>query len=70
MKVSCSNSFAPGDVVRRQRPCLVGDGKIQFTGVFPLLNATDATLDCKNDLFSSQNAFSTKGSIIIRFFTS
>jgi hypothetical protein len=57
MKVSCSNGFAPGDVVRWWRPCLVGDWKIQFTGVFPLFNATDATLDCKNDLVSSQNAF-------------
>ncbi len=36
------------------------------TGVFPLFNATDATLDCKNDLVSSQNAFS----IIIQFFKS
>ncbi len=70
MKVSCSNGFAPGDVVRRRRPCLVGDWIIQFTGVFPLINATDATLDCKNDLVSSQNAFSTKGSIIIQFFKS
>jgi hypothetical protein len=25
MKVSCSNGFAPGDIVRRRRPCLVGD---------------------------------------------
>jgi hypothetical protein len=70
MKVSCGNGFAPGDVVRRGRLCLVGDGKIQFTGVFPLSGATDATLDCKNYLVSSQNAFSTKGSIIIRFFKS
>ncbi len=70
MKVSCSNGFAPGDVVRWRRPCLVGDWKIQFTGIFPLFNATDATLDCKNDFVSSQNAFSTKGSIIIRFFNS
>ncbi len=70
MKVSGSNGFAPGDVVRRRRPCLVGDWKIQFTGVFPLCNATDATLGIKNDLVSSQNAFSTKGSIIIRFFKS
>ena len=38
--------------------------------VFFLSDATDATLDCKNDLVSSQNAFSTKGSIIIRFFKS
>ncbi len=68
MKVSCSNGFAPGDVVQWRRPCLVGDWKIQFTGVFPLFNATDATLDCKNDLVSSQKAFSTKGLIIIRFF--
>jgi hypothetical protein len=43
-------------------------GKIQFTGVFPLSDATDVTLDCKNDMVLSQNAFSTKGSIIIRFF--
>ncbi len=70
MKVSCSNGFAPGDVVRRWRPSLVGDRKIQFTGVFPLSGATDATLDFKNDLVSSQNAFSTQGSIIIRFFKS
>jgi hypothetical protein len=70
MKVSCSNGFAPEDVVRRWRPSLVGDWKIQFTGVFPLSDATDATLDCKNDLVLSQNAFSTKGMIIIRFFKS
>ena len=70
MKVSCSNGFAPGDVGRRRRPCLVGDLKIQFKGVFPLCNATDATLGSKNDLVSSQNAFSTKGPIIIRFFKS
>ncbi len=70
MKVSCSNGFTPWDIVRRQRPCLVEDWKIQFTGVFPRFNATDAALDCKNDLVSSQNAFSTKGSIIIRFFKS
>ncbi len=70
MKVCCSNGFAPGDVVWWQQPCLVGDWKIQFTGVFPLFNATDVTLDCKNDLVSSQNAFSTKGSFIIRFFKS
>ncbi len=70
MKVSCSNGFAPRDVVRGRRPCLVGDWKIQFTGVFPLSDATDVTLDCKNDLVSSQNTFSTKGSIIIRFFKS
>jgi hypothetical protein len=25
MKVSCSNGFAPGDVVRRRGPCLVGN---------------------------------------------
>jgi hypothetical protein len=25
MKVSCSNGFAPGDVVRRRGPSLVGD---------------------------------------------
>jgi hypothetical protein len=55
-----------GDVVRWRRPCLVGDCKIQFTGVFPLFNATGATLDCKNDLVSNQNAFSTKGLIIIQ----
>ncbi len=70
MKVSCSNGFAPGDVVRWRRPSLVGDWNIQFTGVFPLSDATDATLDCKNDLVLSQNAFSTKGSIIIQFFKS
>ncbi len=70
MKVSCSNGFAPGDVVRRRRPSLVGEWKIQFTGVFPLSDATDALLDCKNDLVLSQNAFSTKGSIIIWFFKS
>ncbi len=68
MKVSCSNGLAPGDVVWRRR--LVGEWKIQFTGVFPLFNATDAALDCKNDLVASQNAFSTKGSIITRFFKS
>ncbi len=68
MEVSCSNGFAPGDVVWWRRPCLVGDRKIQLTGVFPLFNATDMTLDCKNDLVSSQNAFSTKGSNIIQFF--
>ncbi len=63
--------FSPGDVVRRQQPCLVGEWKIQFTGVFLLFNATDAALDCKNDLvLSLSNAFSTKGSIITRFFTS
>ncbi len=70
MKVSCSNSFTPGDVVQRLRRCLVGDWKIQFTSVFPLFNATDPALDCKNDLVSSQNAFSTKSLIIIRFFKS
>ncbi len=70
MQVSCSNDFAHGDVVRRRQPCLAGDLKIQFTGVFPLINATDATLDCKNDLVSSQIAFSTNGSIIIQFFKS
>ncbi len=70
MKVSCSNGFAPGDVIQQRRPCLVGDLKIQFTGVFPLSDATDATLDCKNDLGSSQNAFSTKGSIIFWFLKS
>ena len=70
MKVSCSNGFALGDVVWRWQPSLVGDLKIQFTGVFPLSDATDATLNCKNDLVLSQNAFSTKGSIIIRFFKS
>ncbi len=57
MKVSCSNGFAPGDVVRRRRPCLVGDWKIQFTDVFLLSDATDATLNCKNDFVSSLNAF-------------
>jgi hypothetical protein len=70
MKVNCSNGFAPGDVVQWQWPCLVGDWKIQFPGVFPLFDATDAALDSKNDLVSSQNAFSTKGSIIIWFFKS
>jgi hypothetical protein len=70
MKVSCSHSFAPGDVVRRGLQCLVGDLKIKFTGVFPLSDTTDATLDCKNDLVPSQNAFSTKSLIIIRFFKS
>jgi hypothetical protein len=25
MKVSCSNGFAPGDLVQRRRRCLVGD---------------------------------------------
>jgi hypothetical protein len=70
MKVSCSNGFAPGDIVRGRRLSLVGDLKIQFTGVFPLFNATDETLDSKNDLVSSQNAFSTKVSIIIWFFKS
>ncbi len=70
MKVSCTNGFAPGDVVRGRRMCLVGDWKIQFTGVFPLYNTTDAALDCKNYLVSSQNAFSTYSSIITRFFKS
>ncbi len=70
MKVSCSNGFAPGDVVRWRRLWLVEDWKIQFTGVFPLFNATDGTLNCKNDLVSSQNAFSTKCLIIIRFLES
>ncbi len=70
MKVSWSNGFAPREVVRRRLPSLVGDRKIQFAGVFPLSDATDATLDCKNDMVSSQNAFSTKGLIIIRFFKS
>ncbi len=70
MKVSCSNDFAPGDEDRGRRLCHVGDWKIQFTGVFPLSDATDVTLDCKNDLVSSQNAFSTKGLIIIQFFKS
>ncbi len=68
MKVSWSNGFAPGDVIRQRQPSLVGDWKIQFTGVFSLSDATDAALDCKNDMVSSQNAFSTKGSIIIQFF--
>ncbi len=70
MKVSCSKGFSPGDIVRWRRPCVVGDWKIQFTGVFPLFNATDVTLDWINDLVSSHNAFSTKGSNIIRFFMS
>ncbi len=70
MKVSCSNGLAPGDVVRRWQPCLVGDWKIQFIGVFPLFNATDAALGCKNDSVLSQNAFSTKGLIITRFLKS
>ncbi len=70
MKVSCSNGLAPGDVVRRRQPYLFGEWKIQFTGVFPLFNTTDAALDCKNDLVSSQNAFSTKGLIITQFFKS
>ncbi len=70
MKVSCSTGFTPGDEVRWRRPCPVGDWKTQFTGVFPLFNATDATLNCKNDLVLSQNAFSTKGLIIIQFFKS
>ncbi len=70
MKVGFSNGFAPGDVVRRRRPSLVGDWKIQCTGVFPLSDATDAIFDCKNELVLSQNAFSTKGSIIIQFFKS
>ncbi len=70
MKVSCSSGFALGDVVRRRRLSLVGDWKIQFTDVFPLSDAKDAILYCKNDLVLSQNAFSTKGSIIIRFFKS
>ncbi len=67
MKVSCSNGLAPGDLVRRRWPCLVGEWKIQFTSVFPLFNAADAALDGKNDMVSSQNAFSTKGSIITLF---
>ncbi len=66
MKVSCSSGFAPGDVVQRRWPSLVGDWKVHITGVFPLSDATDAILDCKNDLVLSQNAFSTKGSIIIQ----
>ncbi len=70
MKVGCSNCFAPGDEVQWRWWCLVGDWKIQFTGVFPLFTATDAALDRKNALVSSQNAFSTKGLIIIRFFKS
>jgi hypothetical protein len=65
MKVSCSSGFAPGDVVRQRRPSLVGNRKIQFTGVFPLSDATDGILDCKNDLVLSQNAFSTKGSTVL-----
>ncbi len=70
MKVSCSNGLTPGDVVGRRWQCLVGEWKIQLTGVFHLFNAADAALDGKNDLVSSQNAFSTKGSIIPRFFKS
>jgi hypothetical protein len=70
MKVSLSNGFTPVDVVQQWRRCLVRDWKIQFTGVFPLFNATDAALDCKNNLVPSQNAFSTKGLIIILFFKS
>ncbi len=69
MKVSCSKGFGPGDVFPWRQTCLVGDWKIQFTGLFPLFNATDAALDCKNDLVSSQNAVSTKSLFIIRFCT-
>jgi hypothetical protein len=36
-------------------------------GVFALFNSTDAPLDCKNDLVSSQNALSTEGFIFIWF---
>ncbi len=43
--------------------------KIQFTDV-SLCNTTDAALDCKNDLVSSQNAFSTKSLIFIQFIQS
>ncbi len=67
MNVSCSNGFAPWDVVRRQWRSSSWWWKNWFTGVFPLLNSTDAALYCKNDLVSSQNALSTEDLIFIWF---
>jgi hypothetical protein len=46
---------------------LLGVWKNWFTCVFALFNSTDAPLYCKNDLVSSQNAFSTKDLIFIWF---
>jgi hypothetical protein len=46
---------------------LLGEWKNWFTGVFSLYNSTDAPLDCKNDLVSSQNALSTEDLIFIWF---
>ncbi len=46
---------------------LLGDRKNWFTGVFLLFNSTDATLHCKNDLVSSQNALFTEDLIFIWF---
>jgi hypothetical protein len=69
MNVSYSNGFTPSEF-GDGGSCLVGDWKIQFTGVFPLFNTTDAALDSKNDLATFQNAFSTKGLIFIQFLKS
>jgi hypothetical protein len=43
---------------------LVGDLKNWFSGVFALFNSTHAPLYCKNDLVSSQNAWSTEDFIL------
>ena len=70
INVSCSNSFAPRDVVRRQRATSCWILKNRVHSCFPLFNATDAALHCKNDSTLSQNALSTKDLILIQFFKS
>jgi len=45
-------------------------GKSSSQLFFPLFNATDMALYCKNDLVSSQNAFFTKGLLFIQLFKS
>jgi hypothetical protein len=64
MTVSCSNGFTPWDVIW-WRHLLV----IEKTGsqVFFLFNSTNLALYCKNDLVSSQNAFSTEDLIFLWF---
>ena len=70
INVSCSNGFAPRDVVRRQRATSCWILKNRVHSCFPLFNATDAALHCKNDSTLSQNALSTKDLILIQFFKS
>ncbi len=68
INVSWSNGFAPRDVVRRQRATSCWILKNRVHSCFPLFNATDAALHCKNDLTLSQNALSRKDLILIQFF--